>query len=66
MFIKLRGDKFTALKPVMCRDEFQKPIVSQGGVFTDYQLRVAQVLRDYGMFDRSEVPVGCRVLHDGG
>ena len=26
------------------------------GVFTDYRLRVAHVLRDYGMHDRAEAP----------
>ncbi len=26
------------------------------GVFRDYRLRVAQVIRDYGMFDRDEAP----------
>jgi heme-degrading monooxygenase HmoA len=25
-------------------------------IFTDYRLRVAQVLRDYGMFERGEAP----------
>jgi heme-degrading monooxygenase HmoA len=28
----------------------------RGGVFRDYRLRVASVLRDYGMFERDEVP----------
>ena len=28
----------------------------RGGVFRDYRLRVAQVLRDYGMNARAEVP----------
>lgn len=28
----------------------------RGGVFADYRLRVAHVLRDYGMFDRDEAP----------
>jgi heme-degrading monooxygenase HmoA len=27
-------------------------------VFSDYRLRVAQVLRDYGMQDRAQVPAG--------
>ncbi len=28
----------------------------RSGVFSDYRLRVAEVLRDYGMTDRAEVP----------
>ena len=28
----------------------------RGGVFADYRLRVAAVLRDYGMDDRAEAP----------
>ena len=28
----------------------------RGGLFADYRLRVAAVLRDYGMFERAEVP----------
>ena len=28
----------------------------RGGIFADYRLRVASVIRDYGMFDRAEVP----------
>ena len=33
-------------------------------VFTDYLLRVASVLRDYGMFERAEAPADSRALHD--
>jgi heme-degrading monooxygenase HmoA len=28
----------------------------RGGVFADYRLRVANVMRDYGMFDRADAP----------
>ena len=28
----------------------------RGGIFADYRLRVASVVRDYGMFDRAEAP----------
>jgi heme-degrading monooxygenase HmoA len=28
----------------------------RAGIFSDYRIRVASVLRDYGMFDREEVP----------
>jgi heme-degrading monooxygenase HmoA len=32
-------------------------------IFNDYHLRIAQVARDYGMFDRDEAPVDSRVAH---
>lgn len=35
------------------------------GVFADYRLRVAHVLRDYGMFDRDEAPDDSLAAHDG-
>jgi heme-degrading monooxygenase HmoA len=34
------------------------------GVFADYRLRVASVLRDYGMTERAEVPDDSRAVHD--
>lgn len=34
-------------------------------IFRDYRLRVAHVLRDYGMNERDEAPVDSRALHDG-
>ena len=36
----------------------------RAGVFTDYRLRVAGVLRDYGMTDRAEAPDDSRAHHD--
>ncbi len=33
-------------------------------IFSEYRLRVAQVLRDYGMSDRSQAPVDSRAVHD--
>jgi heme-degrading monooxygenase HmoA len=36
----------------------------RGGIFADYRLRVAQVLRDYGMNAREEAPEDSRRLHD--
>ncbi|TDF64390.1 antibiotic biosynthesis monooxygenase [Cupriavidus sp. L7L] len=36
----------------------------RGGVFADYRLRVAQVLRDYGMHARDEAPADSRAVHD--
>jgi heme-degrading monooxygenase HmoA len=33
-------------------------------IFADYRLRVAQVLRDYGMFDRAQAPADSRQIDD--
>ena len=35
-------------------------------VFADYRLRVAHVIRDYGMFARDEAPADSRAMHDHG
>ncbi|MEJ5118730.1 antibiotic biosynthesis monooxygenase [Gluconobacter cerinus] len=35
----------------------------RGGVFSDYRLRVAQVVRNYGLSDREEAPSDSRVVH---
>lgn len=35
------------------------------GVFDNYRLRVASVLRDYGMKERDEAPADSRRAHDG-
>lgn len=35
----------------------------RGGVFKDYRLRVAGVIRDYGMNARSEAPSDSKKLH---
>ena len=32
-------------------------------MFSDYRLRVAHVLRDYGMFERDEAPDDSKALH---
>lgn len=34
------------------------------GVFADYRLRVAGVIRDYGMFEREQAPADSRDIHD--
>lgn len=36
----------------------------RGEVFRDYRLRVAGVLRDYGMVERAEAPADSRARHD--
>jgi heme-degrading monooxygenase HmoA len=33
------------------------------GIFNDYHLRIAEVKRDYGMFDRNEAPTDSRTFH---
>jgi len=35
----------------------------RGGVFAGYRLRVAKVLRDYGLDDRAEAPEDSRAAH---
>ena len=37
----------------------------RGGVFADYRLRVASVLRDYGMNERAQAPKDSREVHGG-
>ncbi len=37
--------------------------VGRSGVFSEYRLRVAQVIRDYGMNDREQAPIDSRELH---
>lgn len=36
----------------------------RGGVFSDYRLRVAEVMRSYGMNDRSEAPQDSKQHHE--
>ncbi|MBE9604580.1 antibiotic biosynthesis monooxygenase [Acetobacteraceae bacterium H6797] len=36
----------------------------RGGTFADYRLRVASVMRDYGLTDRAEAPADSRQHHD--
>ena len=35
------------------------------GVFDDYRLRIAQVIRDYSMTERAEAPADSPARHDG-
>ena len=35
-------------------------------IFADYRLRVARVIRDYGLHDRAEAPDDSRKAHGGG
>jgi heme-degrading monooxygenase HmoA len=36
----------------------------RGGIFADYRLRIASVVRDYGITDRAEAPEDSRAAHD--
>lgn len=35
----------------------------RAGVFSDYRLRIAEIVRDYGMTDRGEAPLDSRTMH---
>jgi heme-degrading monooxygenase HmoA len=35
----------------------------RGGIFKDYRLRIASVIRDYGMDDRAEAPADSKAAH---
>ena len=35
----------------------------RAGIFADYRLRVAEVLRDYGMSDREQAPADSKAVH---
>ena len=37
----------------------------RGGIFADYRLRIAAVIRDYGMSDRAQAPADSRIVHEG-
>lgn len=45
--------------------EMHRSAQAQGraGIFKDYHLRIAHVVRDYGMHDRREAPVDSREFH---
>jgi heme-degrading monooxygenase HmoA len=36
----------------------------RSGIFSDYRLRIASVVRDYGMNERGEAPEDSRAAHD--
>lgn len=39
--------------------------MGRASVFSDYRLRVAEVVRDYGMEDRAQAPADSRKAHEG-
>jgi heme-degrading monooxygenase HmoA len=36
----------------------------RGGIFAGYRLRIAEVVRDYGLDERSQAPADSRAVHD--
>ncbi|PWT88823.1 MAG: antibiotic biosynthesis monooxygenase [Proteobacteria bacterium] len=38
----------------------------RAGIFADYRLRIAHVVRDYGLRERAEAPADSRASHDEG
>ena len=38
----------------------------RAGLFEDYRLRIADVVRDYGLFDRAQAPDDSRLAHGDG
>jgi heme-degrading monooxygenase HmoA len=38
--------------------------VGRAGLFDDYRLRIAAVVRDYGKYERAEAPADSRAIHD--
>jgi heme-degrading monooxygenase HmoA/pimeloyl-ACP methyl ester carboxylesterase len=47
-------------------DHRQAQAEGRNGIFDDYRLRVAKVLRDYGMYDRAEAPADSKRAHSPG
>lgn len=39
-------------------------IKGRESIFNDYHLRIATVVRDYGMFERKEAPADSKIVHD--
>ena len=38
-------------------------VAGRAGVFSDYRLRIAEVIRDYGLTQRAEAPADSRIHH---
>ena len=41
----------------------ESQVLGRAGVFADYRLRIAAVVRDYGMTRRAEAPEDSRAFH---
>ncbi len=46
-------------------DHRQAQARGRDGIFADYRLRVAGVIRDYGMHERVQAPADSQAVHDG-
>lgn len=44
-------------------DHRQSQVAGRGGVFADYRLRIASVVRDYAMAERGQAPEDSRDFH---
>jgi heme-degrading monooxygenase HmoA len=44
-------------------DHRRSQAAGRGGVFADYRLRIASVVRDYGMTERAEAPADSQGFH---
>jgi heme-degrading monooxygenase HmoA len=44
-------------------DHRRSQAAGRGGIFADYRLRIASVMRDYGMAERAEAPADSRQFH---
>ena len=44
-------------------DHRRSQAAGRGGIFADYRLRIASVVRDYGMTERAEAPADSRQFH---
>ena|SRR5215203_1817075 len=44
----------------------QAQAAGRAAIFADYRLRVAQVLRDYGMNERAQAPSDSKTIHHAG
>jgi heme-degrading monooxygenase HmoA len=42
----------------------QTQAAGRAGIFADYRLRIAHVIRDYGMIERGQAPDDSRAAHD--
>lgn len=48
-----------------CEEHRQVQAAGRAGIFEDYRLRVAAVVRDYGLSERAEAPEDSRTAHGG-
>jgi heme-degrading monooxygenase HmoA len=39
-------------------------LAGRGGIFSGYRLRIAHVVRDYGMTERDQAPADSKAVHD--